>query len=261
MILIKKSILYFFLFISFIFFLPQLAAQSVNKPYYHFKNFNSSDGVISNNTTCVFKDSKGFLWIGTDRGLQRFNGSTFLTFRHLNNDSNSIVNENITFITEDSKHDIWIATTDGIAKFNYTTGKLANYAFAFRAGDKIRIGDLLCIFEDSKKRIWAGARSGLYLLNTLKDQFVNYPPVNIPGMDMDHFIRVHSIKESAAQEIIFSVIDGFIIMDKAGNQQYLQMPEPTIKPINYIPTGIIMLLKDHPDENMGGCMYEWFLQI
>ena len=36
-------------------------------------------------------------------------------------------------------------------------------------------------------------------------------------------------------------------MDKQ-SQQYHQMPEPTIKPINYIPTGVILLLDDHPDE-------------
>ena len=259
MIVIKKSIFYFFLVASFSFFSTQLSAQSVNKPYYHFKNFNISDGVMSNNTTCVFKDSKGFLWIGTDRGLQRFNGSTFLIFRHLNNDSNSIVNENITFITEDNKHDIWIATTDGITKFSYSNGRFTNYAFAFRGENRIKIGDLLCIFEDSRKRIWAGARSGLYLLDTLRDQFMNCPPVNIPGISVDHFIRVHSIKETATQEIIFSVIDGFVIIDKAGRQQYFQMPAPTIKPINYIPTGVIMLLKDHPDEIwVAACMNGFF---
>ncbi|MEP7164870.1 MAG: triple tyrosine motif-containing protein [Ferruginibacter sp.] len=245
---IKKTILYFFSAASFLFFSLHLFAQSVNKPYFHFKNFNTSDGLISNNTTTVFKDSRGFLWIGTDRGLQRFNGSSFLTFRHLNNDSNSIVNENITFIAEDSKHDIWVATTDGIVKFSYANGKLTNYAFGFRGTDKIRIGDLLCIFEDSRKRIWAGARSGLYLLDTIKNQFMNCAPVNIPGMNLDHFIRVHSVKETANKEIIFSVIDGFVIMDKDGRQQYFQMPAPSIKPINYIPTGIILLLKDHPDE-------------
>ena len=256
---IKNLFRYFFSVSTLLLLSIQLSAQSVSKPYFHFKNFNICDAVVSNNTTTVFKDSKGFLWIGTDRGLQRFNGSTFLTFRHLNNDSTSILNENITFITEDSKHDIWIATVDGISKFSYSNGKFTNYPFGIRGTDKIRIGDLLCIFEDSRKRIWAGARSGLYLLDKMKDQFVNCPPVNVPGMSLDHFIRVHSVKETSNQEIIFSVIDGFVIMDKDGRQQYLQMPEPTIKPINYIPTGIILLLKDHPDEIwVAACMNGFF---
>ncbi len=256
---IKKAIACFSAAMLLLLLSLRLFSQSVNKPYYLFKNLNTSNGVISNNTTAVFKDSRGFLWIGTDRGLQRYNGSAFLTFRHLNNDSNSIANENITFITEDSKHNIWIATVDGVVKFSYANGRFTNYVFASRGTNRIKIGDLLCIFEDSRKSIWAGARSGLYLLDTIKNQFVNYPPADIPGMSLDHFIRVHSIKETAAHEIIFSVIDGIVIMDKQGRQQYHQMPEPTVKPINYIPTGVILLLDDHPDEVwVAACMNGFF---
>ena len=244
----SKSFTHFFLVVSAIFSSIILPAQPVNKPYFHFKTFTINDGLISNNGTHVFKDSRGFLWIGTDRGLQRFNGSTFLSFRHLNSDTNSILNENITSITEDSKHNIWIATIGGVAKFNYQNGKFINYNYVIKEGRKEQTGDVFFVFEDSRGRLWAGARPGLYLLDTIKNQFVNVSPVNIQGMDANSYVRVSSMVETAAQEIIFSVVDGFVILSKDGKQQYLHMPEPAIRPINHIPANLVMVLKDYPDE-------------
>jgi hypothetical protein len=144
----SKSFTHFFLVVSAIFSSIILPAQPVNKPYFHFKTFTINDGLISNNGTHVFKDSRGFLWIGTDRGLQRFNGSTFLSFRHLNSDTNSILNENITSITEDSKHNIWIATIGGVAKFNYQNGKFINYNYVIKEGRKEQTGDVFFVFEE-----------------------------------------------------------------------------------------------------------------
>lgn len=244
----RKSFIIFFLVLPVLFISQHLPAQSVNKSYSHFKVFNINDGLISNNATHVFKDSRGFLWIGTDRGLQRYNGSTFLNFRHLNKDSNSIINENITFISEDSKHNIWIATTGGIAKFDYYNGKLTNYGYVIKDNKQVQTGDVFFVFEDSQGRLWAGARPGLYLLDRINDRFVNVPVLGIPGSESLSFVRVSSMLETAAQEIIFSVIDGFVIISKDGKQQYLHMPEPTIKPINHIPTNQVMVLKDYPDE-------------
>lgn len=246
----KKLLIHTIIFIFFAQTLlgQPLIAQSLNKPYYNFKTFGINDGLCSNNTTYICKDSKGFLWIGTDRGLQRYNGSSFLTFRHIKEDNNSIVSDNITFITEDTKRDIWVATINGIAKYNYSNGKFSNYAYAIRNSVKINFGDVFWIFEDSRGRLWAGARTGLYLFDSKNNQFINYPPVNLPVAKGDYFVRVSSIKETAMQEIVFSVVDGFVIIDKNGKQQYMQMPEPTIKPINHIPANQVLVLKDFPDE-------------
>jgi len=115
----KKIISIFFLISCMFFYFPKVASQSLNTPHYQFKKFTTDDGLSSNVINCVYKDSRGFLWIGTDRGPQRFNGSNFLSFRHLNADSTSISNEDIFAITEDRAHDIWFNSRDGVTKFNY----------------------------------------------------------------------------------------------------------------------------------------------
>ena len=79
----KSRIATWFLSIAVMFFFAQLlVAQTMLKSFYNFKSYTTADGLLSNNIHCVYKDSKGFLWIGTDKGVQRFNGSSFLNFRH-----------------------------------------------------------------------------------------------------------------------------------------------------------------------------------
>lgn len=223
-------------------------AQSVSTPYYQFKYLTVNEGLISNHVNYTYKDSRGFLWIGTDRGVQRYNGSSFLTFRHLHKDSTSLPDDNVYFIMEDHHHDIWMGTLKGISKFSYKNGRFSNYLYALKGKVHAPINDMFWLLEDSQGRLWAGARTGLYLFDSNKNQFVNIPPVNIPGMNDDHFIRVGCIKETQKQELVFTVVDGFVIMDKQGKQQYFPVPEPTAKPINHLPVNQVYLLKDYPDE-------------
>jgi signal transduction histidine kinase/frataxin-like iron-binding protein CyaY len=246
--IVRKSFLILLLTIPVFCFNISLLGQSVDKPYFNFRQFTVTDGLSTNGVNYLCKDSRGFLWIGTKQGLQRFNGSSFLNFRHLNNDSSSIVNDRISFIIEDSKHDIWVATNSGISKFNYSNGKFTNYPTGWNDSGKVNMGDLFWLLEDSRGRLWAGGRAGLFLFNSKLNRFENLAPKNIPAINLNHFIRVSSIKETADKEIVFSVLDGFVIIDKDGNQQYFQMPVPDIKEPNYIPTNLVMVLKDYPDE-------------
>lgn len=232
----------------FIFFSFQIIAQVKNTPYYNFKTFTTNDGLVSNNVNCVLVDSKSFLWVGTDRGAQRFNGSAFQTFRHVNDNRASIINDNVYCILEDRQHDIWFGTTQGISRFSYKNGRFYNYELATNKKLSEKIVDVYWLFQDSQQRLWAGSRTGLFLLDTISNQFKNHPPKNIPGITDDHFIRVGCIKENDQQELIFTVVDGFVIMDKQGNQKYYTVPEPTIKPVNHLPVGQVFILKEYPDE-------------
>src|ERR1700710_211629 len=74
-------------------------AQSTNKSY-QFNKLDIHNGLSSNQTECIFKDSKGFMWFGTMSGLNRYDGYQFKVFRHDANDSTSIDNDYILSIQE-----------------------------------------------------------------------------------------------------------------------------------------------------------------
>ena len=78
-----------------------------------FERFTIDDGLSQNTVYKVFQDSRGYIWLGTQGGLDRFNGYEFKHYEHESNDSTSIVNGWIRAINEDQDGIIWIGTVDG----------------------------------------------------------------------------------------------------------------------------------------------------
>lgn len=91
-----------------------------------FDHYTDQDGFISGQALNIHKDSRGFVWIGTENGLARFDGHHFKYFKHDEKDSTSIPS-NYVNLTSLDKHDrLWIATTNlqgfldtRTNKFNY----------------------------------------------------------------------------------------------------------------------------------------------
>src|SRR5262245_5740512 len=98
--------------------MQQLHAQT--PPGY--ENFTTENGLSNNIVYCVSQDAKGFLWIGTNNGLNRFDGYGFKIFRNDPFDKNSLCANQVHAIEKDSKGHIWIGTTTGLCRYNDSTG-------------------------------------------------------------------------------------------------------------------------------------------
>jgi ligand-binding sensor domain-containing protein len=80
--------------LSFLLLLAQLAGAQVRQNYL-FSSLSSRNGLVSEETVDVQQDEKGFIWVATVDGLQRFEGRRLLTFRHTEGDTTTIPNDNI----------------------------------------------------------------------------------------------------------------------------------------------------------------------
>src|SRR5688572_10570992 len=65
---------------------------------YHFAHLDFNQGLSNNQINCIYKDKKGFMWFGTMSGLNRFDGYTFKTFRHVIKDTSIIIDDYISKI-------------------------------------------------------------------------------------------------------------------------------------------------------------------
>ncbi len=72
-----------------------------------------SDGLSQNSVFSIFQDSKGFVWFGTEDGLNRYDGVDFQIFRYNPDDKFSLTPGTITDIIEFENH-LWIATEFGL---------------------------------------------------------------------------------------------------------------------------------------------------
>ncbi len=78
--------------------------------YIRFSHISSNDGLSQNTVNAIFKDSRGFVWFGTNDGLNRFDGKNFKVYQQSHDGSNSIGANAITGITEDDENRLWIGT-------------------------------------------------------------------------------------------------------------------------------------------------------
>ncbi len=120
----------FFLYILILFSLVTgmpVDGQFMSRKLPKATRFSNQNGLSHTHVNVNFIDSRGFLWVGTQDGLNRFDGYGFKTYRHRPSDSTSLSNNNIHSIAEDSKGTIWIGTGSGLNSYNPHTGKFRHY--------------------------------------------------------------------------------------------------------------------------------------
>ena len=133
---------------------------------YHFAKLTSEDGLSSNIVQFIKKDSRGYLWIGCNNALNRYNGSTFTKFVYNPDDSTSITSGATCCIVEDRNNTLWIATKDGLSIFNYKTEKFKRI---FNAEDENTF--IKNLYITSKDELFIVTTKGLYKLDKKQNKF------------------------------------------------------------------------------------------
>ncbi len=157
---------FFWISIIFVSFLNRGIAQ-VNT---HFTHLGIQDGLEYGGVNCMIQDKQGFIWIGNDECLLRYDGHRFKKFEHNPaKPKESIVSGRVTSLYEDSKGNIWIGSfTGGLSIFDPSTLKFQNY---FEGTHQLFYGDALginCIGAWGKDSILVSTRAGLFLFKDRK---------------------------------------------------------------------------------------------
>ena len=153
----------FFISIFYLFIIPSFYAQS-NARY--LEKIGIDNGLSSNYPNNVIQDSKGFIWIGTNNGLNRYDGYQSTVFKYDANNSNTISDNLITSLLEDSNGNIWIGTSGGgLNLYDTTTGVITRFKHKKNDSTSISNDVILQIYEDRQSRFWVGTKNGLNLLD------------------------------------------------------------------------------------------------
>lgn len=163
----------FQLFLIFI-FIPQISFSQGNS--FKFKRITIEDGLSSNSVNDVIQDRKGFLWLGTEEGLNRYDGFSFKKYKHKINETNSLSHNNILSLCEDKDGIIWIGTDGGgLNKFDPVTEKFTHYKH--NPEDSTSIGNDIVqyVYVDKNNTVWAGTwGGGLCRFNREENNFKSY---------------------------------------------------------------------------------------
>jgi len=135
-----------------------------------FSHLSVNNGLSQNQINCIYRDSKGFVWFGTNAGLNRFDGSSCEIFTSENPVNGSITNNNINGIAEDKNGNLWIGTGNGVSILNGNTYEIKNLNYASSARNNC--GDILYIntmASDKNGNIWIGTNNGCFFNDIQKN--------------------------------------------------------------------------------------------
>jgi len=122
------------------------------------------------NVRCIFKDSRKLLWIGTENGLYRYDGTNVDLLEHDADNPQTIPSNNIISLAEDKNGKVWAGTLQGAARIDAWSLKCTVYNKSLHNLD----GDFdLKIYCAPDGEIWAGSSTGLSLLDTRSNIFKN----------------------------------------------------------------------------------------
>jgi len=110
--------------LSFIFsFCLFISATAHAQLYSRFLLYGVKDGLSQNSVHAIYRDKEGLIWIGTQDGLNSFDGKRFTVYRYNEDDSSSISDQFILKIAEDNAGNLWVGTRNGLNFFNKRTHK------------------------------------------------------------------------------------------------------------------------------------------
>ena len=143
---------------------PHSASEPTPRPaeiplsqYLRFDHLGTEEGLSNSTAWDLMKDSRGYIWIATFDGLNRYDGYDVTVYKHDPDDPHSIGSSFLDRVIEDNSGIIWVGTASGFDKFDPTTEQFTRYTFDPDVPDST----VSAIFEDSQGRLWIGSSHGI----------------------------------------------------------------------------------------------------
>ena len=164
----------------------QLKAQDMT-----FRHLAVEDGLSQNTINCIYQDHYGFMWFGTQDGLNCYDGFEFTTYRSVPEDSSTLSHNWIWDITEDDSHNLWIATWNGLTLYDRSLRTFQRFLPDSTDRKSISGTRPASLARDLKGQIWIGIwGGGVNVLDPETGTFTRYREAEEPGRNFPgDFVR------------------------------------------------------------------------
>ena len=187
------------------------AIENNQEQLYKFMHLSINDGLSNNQVRSVLKDSRGFMWFGTGRGLNRFDGLNFKVFKHDPFDEKSIPFNGIDYLFEDFDQKIWIRSLDSYAIYDPEKESFAAASDHYKE-TSIPLNSLRNLYRDSKGNIWfVNSVYGLYKYDSQNSSCdsIKYIPPQDENLAADFFTDVKEGKK----ESLWVISNGGVVLE------------------------------------------------
>lgn len=145
----------------------------VNRHTVKFYNLSIKDGLSQSSPNCIYQDSRGLIWIGTEDGLNKYDGYDFIIYKPEQGNDYSISNSRILTIAEDLSGNLWIGTNGGgINRYERNSNRF--YTYLPEKNDSVSLSGSIvhCILPLPDGDIWIGTENGLSIFQSQTGRFI-----------------------------------------------------------------------------------------
>ncbi|MBU0764196.1 MAG: SpoIIE family protein phosphatase [Bacteroidetes bacterium] len=202
---------------------------------YPFRTITNQDGLSQNTCHTVIQDANGFIWFGTEMGLDKYDGYSIISYTHNPRDSNSLTNIFINVLLEDADGNIYIGTDGGGLNFLDTkTDRFKHYLHNPDDSNSICHNLILSLCEDRNGNIWVGTSQGLSCLNPATGRAKHY---------FSRFIDPESLDHNAVMSLLCDGV-GYIWAGTLFGLNRIDPETGKVKRIRYAPMNVRSLSVD-----------------
>ncbi|MGI8951006.1 MAG: ligand-binding sensor domain-containing protein [Chitinophagaceae bacterium] len=133
-------------------------------PNLKFSHLTEKEGLSNNTVRSIAQDAQGFLWFGTDNGLNRFDGYRIKQFHHQPSDINSLANQ-VLNVEPDKKNNLWVSTEEGLSFFKRQKNEFINFKHKDDDTSSLKTDNNNALLTDEQNNEWVTTSAGLYRFN------------------------------------------------------------------------------------------------
>lgn len=175
-----------------------------------FRHLHTDDGLSHGNVICMIRDQFGFIWVGTENGLNLYNGYEFIQYKKETGNPESISDNRILSISEDKEGNIWVGTYNGLNKLNRRLDKFERFFHSDEVATSVASNLVSAIYVDSQEKVWLGTAFGLSLYDQTSNTFKNFM---MPGSEEAPEVNsIQSITEDKDGNIWLATTGGLFKM-------------------------------------------------
>ena len=151
--------------------LAQLPPQPNSRRFEHFQ---TDQGLSQSTVRSILRDHRGFMWFGTDDGLNKYDGYRFTTFKRVSGNPSSLSDNYIRTIFEDRDRVIWVGTNFGLNRFERQANQFQRYLSDPEKTNSLSDSSVHAVAEDETGALWVGTNNGLSKLDRERATFTRY---------------------------------------------------------------------------------------
>jgi len=154
----------------------------------HFKTVSINDGLSQNSINGIIQDQKGFIWIATQDGLNRFDGYRFKIFKFDPNDTSTISDNYIVAMIQDSRGRLWLGTEEGLNEYDTERERFIRYFATDDNSPGLSHNHVTALYEAPSRpgEIWIGTERGLDRLETEPPRFSSFAWQEVNSQSIPH---------------------------------------------------------------------------